>query len=176
MEGPPRVDAAEVRRRLGMGVCAIEAVVHGVQGAVIGCTYIYDRIHTRATRVLSDIEPRTPNPTPAIFGVFGGVSEGMSAGARGKPLVQHVLLRARGSALSFGSWIGMYQGSKCSMVVARGGKKDAFNAFAAGFAAGAVPALPTRNPRVILFSALGSAGLMGSIEAAASFFGGGVGH
>lgn len=36
-QGPP-VDAAEVRRRLGMGVCAIEALVHGVQGAVIGCT------------------------------------------------------------------------------------------------------------------------------------------
>lgn len=90
-------------------------------------------------------------------------------------MVQHVLLRARGSAGSFGAWIGVYQGAKCSMMVARGGKKDAFNAFMAGFAAGAVPALPTRNPRVILFSALGSAGLMGSIEAAGAFFGGG-GH
>lgn len=147
-EGPPRVDAAEVRRRFGMGLCAIEAVVHGAQGAVIG----------------------------SIFGIFGGVSEGMSAGARGKPLVQHVLLRARASAMSFGGWIGVYQGSKCSMMVARGGKKDAFNAFAAGFAAGAVPALSTRNPRVILFSALGSAGLMGSVEAAGFFFGGGKGH
>ncbi len=99
----------------------------------------------------------------------------MSAGARGKPLIQHTLLRARGSAVSFGAWIGTYRGAQCSMVVARGGKKDAFNAFAAGFVAGALPALPTRNPRVILFSALGSAGLMGSIEAAGSFFGGG-GH
>jgi hypothetical protein len=38
-QGPP-VDAAEVRRRLGMGVCAIEAVVNGIQGAVIGCTCV----------------------------------------------------------------------------------------------------------------------------------------
>lgn len=102
-QGPP-VDAAEVRRRMGMGVCALEALVHGVQGAVIG----------------------------SIFGVFGGVSEGMQAGARGKPLIQHTLMRARGSAASFGSWIGIYQGSKCSMSVARGGKKDALNAFVAG--------------------------------------------
>jgi hypothetical protein len=99
----------------------------------------------------------------------------MSAGARGKPLIQHTLLRARGSGLSFGAFIGVYRGSHCSMTVARGGKKDAINAFVAGFVAGALPAIPTRNPRVILFSALGSAGLMGSIEAAGSFFGGG-GH
>ena len=44
-----------------------------------------------------------------------------------------------------------------------------------GFAAGAIPALPTRNPRAIMLSALGSAGLMGSLEAAGSFFGGGGG-
>ncbi len=37
---PPPIDAAEARKRLGMGVCAIEAVVNGIQGAVIGCTYV----------------------------------------------------------------------------------------------------------------------------------------
>lgn len=59
------------------------------------------------------------------------------------------------------------------MIVMRGGKKDALNAFAAGFVAGAIPALSTRNPRVILMSALGSAGLMGAIESVEGMFSGG---
>lgn len=101
--GPP-VDAAEMRRRLGMGGCVIEGVVHGFQGAIIG----------------------------SVFGGFTGVTEGLQAGARGKPLVLFTLARAAGSAMSFGSWIGVYHGSKCSMLVARGGKKDALNAFVAG--------------------------------------------
>lgn len=51
-EGPPRVNAAEVRRRFGMGGCAIEAVVHGVQGAVIGCTSVRTYACMCATRGL----------------------------------------------------------------------------------------------------------------------------
>jgi hypothetical protein len=45
-------------------------------------------------------------------------------------------------------------------------------AFLAGAVAGALPALASRNPRTILFSAMGSAGLMGTMESVEGIFGG----
>lgn len=45
-------------------------------------------------------------------------------------------------------------------------------AFLAGAVAGALPALASRNPRTILFSAMGSAGLMGMMESVEGIFGG----
>ena len=89
----------ETRKRLGYGLCVAQFLINGVQGGVIG----------------------------SIFGAFSGASEGYSAGARGKPLVVHVLYRARSSAFSFGVWIGSYSGAKCAFITMRNGKKDAFN-------------------------------------------------
>lgn len=137
----------EVRQRLGMGLCVAEFLINGTQGAIIG----------------------------SIFGAFTGAGRAYNAGARGTPLVKYVLVSARSSAFSFGLWIGAFRGAKCSFITARG-KKDALNSFLAGFVAGALPALPTRNPRAIFFSALGSAGLMGTIESIEGFLSGGGDH
>jgi len=100
-QGQPQqgMDQAETRKRLGYGLCVAQFLINGVQGGVIG----------------------------SIFGAFSGASEGYSAGARGKPLVVHVLYRARSSAFSFGVWIGSYSGAKCAFITMRNGKKDALN-------------------------------------------------
>lgn len=130
------MNEAEIREKLGYGLCVAEFLINGLQGAVLG----------------------------SVVGAFGGAGEAYKVGARGKPLVEHTLLRARGSAASFGVWIGTYRGAKCSLIQMRGGKKDLMNAFVAGSLAGGLPALPTRQPRVILFSALGSGALVAAIE------------
>eukprot|EP00624_Nannochloropsis_granulata_P000600 evm.model.NODE_12390_length_20121_cov_16.951593.5 len=101
-QGQPQqgmMDQEKTRKRLGYGLCVAQFLINGVQGGMIG----------------------------SIFGAFSGASEGYSAGARGKPLVVHVLYRARSSAFSFGMWIGSYSGAKCAFITMRDGKKDAFN-------------------------------------------------
>ena len=65
---------------------------------------------------------------------------------------------------SFGGFLGVYSGTKCSMVVARGGTQDSFNAGVAGALAGCMGSLRTRNPTVIGTSAAISGCLMMVIE------------
>ena len=65
---------------------------------------------------------------------------------------------------SFGGFLGVYSGVKCSLVVARGGTGDVLNAGVAGALAGRIGTLRTRNPAVIAGSAALSGGLMMVIE------------
>ncbi len=72
--------------------------------------------------------------------------------------------KCMGNALSFGGYLGAFNGVKCSMVVARGGKKDLLNTATGGAVAGSLSTLRTRNPAVIAGSAALGAGLMVVLE------------
>ena len=64
---------------------------------------------------------------------------------------------------SFAGYLGVYGGTKCSMIVARG-KRDVWNAGAAGAVAGSLSVLRTRNPTAIAASAFVGGGIMMVLE------------
>jgi len=57
-------------------------------------------------------------------------------------LGQYVRAHVRASATGFGSWLGLFTGVKCSMVVMRK-KQDLLNTAVAGAVAGSVPVIKT---------------------------------
>ncbi|CAM9389119.1 unnamed protein product, partial [Phaeothamnion confervicola] len=74
------------------------------------------------------------------------------------------LLRSVGrSSASFATVIGVLNGVSCSMEKLRG-ERDWRNQAVGGFAAGALIAMSSRNPTVIMSSALGTALLAGALH------------
>eukprot|EP00614_Pseudopedinella_elastica_P008151 CAMPEP_0172607060 /NCGR_PEP_ID=MMETSP1068-20121228/27283_1 /TAXON_ID=35684 /ORGANISM="Pseudopedinella elastica, Strain CCMP716" /LENGTH=202 /DNA_ID=CAMNT_0013409987 /DNA_START=135 /DNA_END=743 /DNA_ORIENTATION=+ len=100
------------------------------------------------------------------FGLVFGTWDGVQAGLWRQPtlFVPHVVGRSLGSAFSFAGFLGVYNGTKCSIQVARGGTKDIFNAGAAGALAGSLGGLPSRNPVMIGGAAFVTGGLMMVLE------------
>jgi hypothetical protein len=102
----------------------------------------------------------------AGMGLLFGAYEGANAGLWREPtrFLGFIGGKSIGNALSFGSFLGVYSGMKCSCEVSRGGTKDVYNAGVAGAVAGSLSSLRTRNPMLIAPSAAFGGVLMMVIE------------
>jgi hypothetical protein len=136
---PPAVEAqppgAKRKVKPSLPLCGVVGAANFVQGGIIG----------------------------AGFGLVMGGYQGYEAGLRAQSLRAYTWGRVKSSAFSFAAWLGAYRGVKCSMMVLRG-KRDWVNGAVAGGVAGMLPAIPTRDPRLIGISFLSSAALMGLLE------------
>ena len=99
-----------------------------------------------------------------VFGLFQGITEGYSLGIIRDRSFPGVLAGITfSSALSFGTWLGSYQFTKCSLISVRG-KRDPFNSFGGGFVAGFLSSIRTRSPPAMIVSGLASGALMSVLD------------
>ena len=109
-----------------------------------------------------------------IFGVYESFQHWNAGLREPRIMVSHTISRTIGSAASFGTYLGVYSGTKCSMAVARGGKQDLLNTATAGGLAGALSVLRSGDPRAMAGSAFMGAAIMCVVEGSDGGGGGGT--
>lgn len=99
------------------------------------------------------------------IGLVTGLYEGFQLGLWREPprLLGLVGGRTATQGLQFGGYLGVYQGTKCTMAAARG-SDDVINAGFGGCAAGAMGALRTRHPPSIAMGAIFGGAMMMVLE------------